>query len=125
MADGGSENCNRAVDALIEEGVLRRVLAQVDLSFSNSLIEAWWRSLKHNWLFLHSLESVSQVQRLVAFYVEEHNAIIPHASFQGQTPGEMYRGTGAQVPLQLAEQRAEARRNRLMTNRLRRCVVCA
>lgn len=125
MTDGGSENCNRAVDALIEEGVLRRVLAQVDLSFSNSLIEAWWRSLKHNWLFLHSLESVSQVQRLVAFYVEEHNAIIPHASFQGQTPGEMYRGTGAQVPLQLAEQRAEARRNRLITNRLRRCVVCA
>ena len=125
MADGGSENCNRAVDALIEEGVLRRVLAQVDLSFSNSLIEAWWRSLKHNWLFLHSLESVSQVQRLVAFYVEEHNASIPHACFQGQTPDEIYRGTGAQVPLQLAEQRAEARRNRLMTNRLRRCVVCA
>ena len=66
MADGGSENCNRAVDALIEEGVLRRVLAQVDLSFSNSLIEAWWRSLKHNWLFLHSLESVSQVQRMMS-----------------------------------------------------------
>ena len=46
MADQGVENRNRDVDALVEAGTLRRILAQVDLSFSNSLIEAWWRSLK-------------------------------------------------------------------------------
>ena len=38
-----------AVDALIESGLLRRVLAMVDIAFSNSMIEAWWRSLKYNW----------------------------------------------------------------------------
>ncbi len=31
-----------------------RVLALTGLRFSNSMIEAWWRSLKHQWLFLHS-----------------------------------------------------------------------
>jgi putative transposase len=48
-------------------------LAFTELKFSNSMIEAWWRSLKHQWLFLHSLDSVSTVHRLVEFYVYEHN----------------------------------------------------
>ena len=73
MADGGVENVNAQVDELITSGILRRVLAQTELQFSNSMIEAWWRSLKHQWLFLHSLDSVATIRRLVAFYVEEHN----------------------------------------------------
>jgi hypothetical protein len=51
MADDGSENFNEKVDALVETGVLRRVLAQREVVFSNSMIEAWWRQLKHNWLY--------------------------------------------------------------------------
>jgi len=54
------------------------------------MIEAWWRSLKHQWLFLHSLDSVSTVRRLVAFYVDEHNRVLPLSAFRGQTPDEMY-----------------------------------
>jgi transposase InsO family protein len=46
LADAGVENVNAAVDALIETGVLRRLLAFTELRFSNSMIEAWWRSLK-------------------------------------------------------------------------------
>ena len=39
----------------------------------------------------------------VRFYVEQHNTVIPHSAFRGQTPDEMYFGTGAAVPDQLAE----------------------
>jgi len=46
LADAGVENVNAQVDALIEAGVLRRLLAFTELKFSNSMIEAWWRSLK-------------------------------------------------------------------------------
>jgi putative transposase len=57
MADSGVENVNAAVDAtLLAEG-LHRVLAQVEVE-SNSMIEAWWRSLKNHWLFLNSLDSI-------------------------------------------------------------------
>ncbi|MGE0191206.1 MAG: hypothetical protein AB7T63_04105 [Planctomycetota bacterium] len=77
------------MDGLVEAGILRRVLAQVDLAFSSSLIEAWWRSLKHGWLFLHPLESVAQVHRLVGFYVEQHNTHVSHSAFRGQTPDEI------------------------------------
>ena len=100
LADAGVENVNAQVDELITLGVLRRVLAFTELKFSNSMIEAWWRSLKHQWLFLHSLDSVTTVRRLVDFYVEEHNRVLPHSAFRGQTPDEMYFYEAAcQLPL--------------------------
>ena len=73
---------NAQVDDLITTGVLRRVLAFTELKCSNSMIEARWRSLKHQWLFLHSLDSVTTVRRLVEFYVQEHNQVLPHSAFE-------------------------------------------
>ena len=124
FADRGSENVQGKVDAL-EAGLLRRVLAQTEVAFSNSLIEAWWRSLKHNWLFLHPLDSLAHPRSLVAFYVAEHNSRIPHSAFRGETPDEMYFGTGVGVPDRLVAHRADARARRIAENRARRCVVCA
>ena len=72
-ADAGVENLNRAVDELIASGLLRCVLAQVDVWFSSSMLEAWWRSLKHPWICLSPLEILRDVRRFVAFYVESHN----------------------------------------------------
>ena len=124
LADGGVENSNASVDAVVESGLLKRVLAQTEISFSNSLIEAWWRVLKHGWLFLNSLDSENKVRGLVEFYVEEHNGRIPHSAFQGQTPDEMYFGSGEHVPGTLAAARADARRERMAENRARHCAVC-
>jgi putative transposase len=45
VADAGVENVNAQVDELIATGVLRRLLAFTELKLSNSMIEAWWRSL--------------------------------------------------------------------------------
>jgi hypothetical protein len=59
LADAGVENVNAEVDELITTGMLRRILAFTEVKFSNSMIEAWWRSVKHQWLFLHSLDSVT------------------------------------------------------------------
>ena len=93
VADSGVENVNHEVDALIAFAHVRRVLAQVEVTFSNSMIEAWWRSLKHNWLFLNTLDTFAAVERLVAFYVEQHNTVMPHSAFHGQTPDEVYVAT--------------------------------
>jgi transposase InsO family protein len=125
LADAGTENRNAAVDHLIEAGLLERVLAMVDINFSNSLIEAWWRVLKHNWLFLHPLNSVAKVRSLVEFYVEEHNSSIPHSAFKGQTPDEIYFGRGEGIPDRLARARASARATRMEKNRAQQCAVCA
>jgi transposase InsO family protein len=124
LADGGVENVNAQVDDLITTGVLRRVLAFTELKFSNSMIEAWWRTLKHQWLFLHSLDSVATVRRLVAFYVDEHNRVLPHSAFRGQTPDEMYFGTGDVVPADLTARTKAARRARVEANRSASCATC-
>jgi len=124
VADGGVENFNGAVDELIASGLLSRVLAQTEITFSNSMIESWWRVLKHQWLFLNTLDSVRAVEKLVAFYVQEHNARLPHSAFRGQTPDEMYFVTGGQVPAELEAARQQARQTRAEANRKRTCSAC-
>lgn len=124
MTDGGVENFNADVDELVGSGLLSRVRALVDVRFSNSMIETWWRTIKHQRLFLHRLETVSAVRRHVAFYVAEYNATIPHVAFCGQTPDEMYFGHGAQVPAELAVGRQAAQARRLAANRRLSCSAC-
>jgi putative transposase len=48
---------------------------------------------------------VENAKKLVAFYVDEHNSRLPHSAFRGQTPDEMYFGTGGHIPDQLAAAR--------------------
>ena len=117
LTDGGVENFNAEVDALIESGALRRLLAMTDISFSNSLIESWWRVLKHQWLYLNLLDGVRTVRKLVTFYVDEHNTCLPHSAFKGQTPDEMCFGTGDDVSRELEEERKAARTARMEENR--------
>jgi len=124
LADSGVENRTKAVDELIESGGVRRVLAQVEIACSNSMIEAWWRSLKYHWFFLNQLDSVDAIRRLTDFYVDEHNTRLPHSAFDGETPDEMYFGTGEGVPEDLAARRKAARAKRMETNRARSCRVC-
>jgi transposase-like protein len=124
LVDGGVENYNCAVNKLVDSGLLKRLLAQTDISFSNSLIESWWRALKHQWLFLNSLDSVNRLEKLVAFYVDEHNTRLPHSAFRGQTPDEMYFGTGDQVPKALESAKTAARQARMEENRAMTCPTC-
>ena len=124
VVDSGSENVNGAVDNLLNDEELTRVLAQVDVTFSNSMIEAFWRSLKHSWLYLHSLDNFAALRRLIEFYVITHNEVMPHSAFDGQTPNEMFFGSGDEVAQQLAATRRSAREERMRANRAARCGVC-
>ena len=124
VSDSGIENVNAKIDELIESGTLKRLLAMTEVSFSNSLVEAWWRSLKHQWLYLNSLDSVSSLKRLVSFYVTEHNTRFPHSAFDGQTPDERYFGTGDTVSQDLKTAKASARESRLKANRALSCSIC-
>jgi transposase InsO family protein len=124
VADSGSENVNGAVDDLLDGEDLTRVLAQVEITFSNSMIEAFWRSLKHGWLYLHTLDSLAALRRLIEFYVTAHNEVMPHSAFQGQTPNEVFFGTGGEVTQKLSAARTSAREERMRANRTARCGVC-
>ncbi len=124
LTDGGVENFNSAVDKLITSGILSRLLAMTDIMFSNSMIESWFRCIKHQWLFLNTLDTVTAVEKFVSFYIAEHNGAIPHSAFKGQTPDEMYFGTGDEVPEELEGAKVAARTERMEVNRARSCRKC-
>ena len=124
LVDGGVENFNSAVDELVESGLLNRLLAMTEITFSNSLIESWWRVLKHQWLYLNTLDTVSTIRKLVTFSVQEHNTRLPHSAFRGQTPDEMYFATGNEIPRQLETARKAARHARMVVNRNTSCPTC-
>jgi putative transposase len=73
VADSSSENVNGAIDNLLDDQEWTRVLTQVEITFSYSMIEAFWRSLKHSLLYLHPLDSFAALCRLTKFYVKAHN----------------------------------------------------
>ena len=64
------------------------------------------------------------MERLVTFYVEQHNTFLPHAAFAGQTPDEMYFGRGDIVPGELAAAHSRARDTRMAANRALSCESC-
>lgn len=100
VVDGGIENYNAAVDELVKSDVLKRVLAQTEIRYSSS------------------------IKKLVAFYVEQHNHHLLHSAFEGQTPDEMYFGTGSEIPKKLELARLAARQSRLRVNRALTCHKC-
>lgn len=124
MTDGGSENFGNVNALLGNSSWLNRVVAQTEIIFSNSLIEAWWRELKHRWLFLHLLDTATAVRNLVAFYVEQHNAVVPRSLLKGRTPDEVYFDREADLPKRLSVLRRQAQRERIAKNRARRCERC-
>jgi len=94
FTDGGPENDNQWVDKLIASGYIIRTIAQSPQSrFSNSLVEALNRSLKVNYLYNHPLNTFRDVERLVNFYLDQHNNVMPHSAFNGATPIQIFTGT--------------------------------
>ena len=50
--------------------------------------------------------------------------MLPHSAFRGQTPDEMYFGTGDTVPADLMSRAADARRARREANRSATYMIC-
>ena len=47
VTDSGVENINGQVDGLVSADLIRRILALVQVDFSNSIVEAFWISPSH------------------------------------------------------------------------------
>jgi putative transposase len=132
QGDGVELNCdsrveyfNEAVDAVLAKSPLRRVIAQVDVQYSDSMIEAFWRIMKTNWLYLNKLDSFAAVERQVNFYIDQYNRVIPHSAHSGQTPDEIYFKTGTDVTSELQAAAVKARVARREVNlTTKRCQSC-
>jgi len=90
MMDKGGENINRKVEDLLDKYKITRVIAKFDTKYSNSIVEAFFRSIKNNYLYFQNPKNLKELKGQVKFYISEHNINIPHSAHQGLTPHEVY-----------------------------------
>lgn len=90
IVDGGSENKNSNVKEVEDQSDLRKQEARFEISFSNSMIEAVFRSMKHNYLFSQNIRNFKTLVKHVNFWFKEHNDVMPHTAFNGETPDELF-----------------------------------
>jgi len=91
IVDGGPENNNTEVEALLEQIPLRKLIAQVQVTFSNSMIEAVNKTLKYRYLFRTPIPDSEHVEPTVAFSVTDFNDR-PHYDLFGLTPNQAHAG---------------------------------
>jgi hypothetical protein len=65
------------------------------------------------------------VRKLVAFYVVQHNEVMPRVMLGGRTPDEVYLGLNPNISMQLTNERQKARVDRINHNRAQRCGQCS
>ena len=99
LTESGSENVNSEVDELISENNISRTIAQTEIDFSNSMVEALFRRMKHGYLYLKTLSSEELLRKYTDFYVEQSNKVVPHSSLKGGTPLKSLQAAGIRIRL--------------------------
>ena len=67
--DSGGENTAKIVKNIFIGSNLKQIFAQVDVRYSNSMIEAFFRSLKVNYLYSKRFNTIEDLRRCIKFYV--------------------------------------------------------
>jgi len=67
------------------------LVAQKDIFFSNSMIEAVNKRMKYDFLFRNTLLDIEHTRRFLEIAVEQYNNR-PHSALYGLTPKEVFYG---------------------------------
>ena len=126
MVDGGSENNNQQVDSALAEPTvsIRKIIAQKDIHFSNSIIESVNKIVKYRQLYLYDIPDFRSLEKHLDRFVPVYNNIRPHISLGGLTPKEALLGIKLNKE-QIRDQFQEAREERIRINRQYSCGICS
>ena len=90
LCDGGSEN-KGVVNDLLSEYAIKKLVAQKDVHFSNSMVEAVNKRIKYDFLYRQHFDTIEALQRYLPKMIDEYNNK-PHTSLFGFTPKEVFQG---------------------------------
>jgi transposase InsO family protein len=125
IVDGGGENRSKSVNHLEERGHFHKQVARFEISFSNSMVETLFRSLKHNYLFHQEIRSLASLKKHVDFWFKEHNEEIPHTAFDGETPAERFQNSWTmEEEIRILVRQQEAVKLRIQENQRIFCESC-
>ncbi|WP_418639273.1 DDE-type integrase/transposase/recombinase [Winogradskyella sp.] len=94
LTDGGSENVNSNVSSFLEstENKLIHRIAQRNVVFSNSMIEAFNKVLKHQFLYPRTITNGTALNKVMAEVLPIYNNQRPQLILGGNTPHETFNG---------------------------------
>jgi len=121
MVDGGVEINNNIVDCYItqKEISIQKIIAQQDVAFSNSMIEAFNKIVKYNYLFKTDIPDHEALVKYLNEYIPNYNDRY-HVSLDGLSPNEAYSGVILDKS-KIKDQLSKARELRLLENRRNLC----
>ncbi len=127
VSDGGPENVGARARAAFGKG-LPRILGRVarkEIRHANTMVEIFFKMLKSNFLRYRQFDNVESLQAALAFYIREHNHVIPKLALNGLTPAEVLAGLNLKDLPALGPEQADAARDlRLDRNQAKRCRSC-
>lgn len=125
LTDGGSENINATVSGFIStsEIPIRHIIAQKDVVFSNSMVEALNKVIKHQFLYPKEIATEKQLANCLDQVVSVYNTVRPQMNLGGNTPKETFYGRSIDISRYThGFKEQKALRNQL--NRKNRCYAC-
>ena len=125
LTDGGSENVNNHVKAFINQPNIHIIhkIARKDETFSNSMIEAFNKTFKQEFLNPLVIKDKQMLTDTIPILLETYNGIRPQYVLNCNTPNNIYNNNGTS----LAEHKAhfnEFKLYRKQQNNKNRCLVC-
>jgi len=92
LSDGGSENVNTIVSDFTVSKHIKHLIAQKNVSFSNSMIEAINKIIKHQSLYHKEIPDRNRLASVFKQTVAIYNTLRPQMSLQGNTPIQTFEG---------------------------------
>jgi len=124
IVDEGSENKGFVCSAIKNKEIkINKLIAQKDICFSNSMVEAVNKRMKYDFLFRNQLLDFDHTQRFLETAVIQYNNR-PHSALFGLTPQEVFNGAQPDKTL-FKPQIEQAKIFRKAENQALICNTCA
>jgi putative transposase len=125
VTDSGVENVNSTVKHFLNSTnqEIIHLIAQKDIPFSNSKIEAFNKIIKHQFLLPRNLENRKQLTIALSEDVLTYNKVRPQFSLQGNTPEETFYGKYIDISTYKTHF-AEQKTQRIVVNQQNKCKTC-
>ena len=123
LSDGGSENVNTVVSDFTSSNHIKHLIAQKDVVFSNSMIEAINKVIKHQFLHPKEISDRDCLESIFEETVSIYNTLRPQMSLHGNTPIQTFHG----IPMDFSiySQRFQTQKAiRIQENMKTKCQKC-
>jgi putative transposase len=125
LTDGGCENINADVSSLLESfaNPIIHKIAQRDVVFSNSMIEAFNKTFKYEFLYPKNINTGIGLKKVIDESIPIYNNHRPQWSLDGNTPSETFSG----IPMDFSNYKSSFSKQkaiRLTQNKDNSCRIC-